>query len=348
MRTTRIFAAIPVILTSAAAAQQSTQVDLTQTAQSTPPTPPVAPELPEAGAKSPGDQPYFNRSDEARPARAAGNMSGTTIELRLRADYTFGADFQDAGGDVSVTHVGGGLGVGMSLGDRARLLLNLDGEGSWYNFSNVSNFIAGTPDQDPMDFGYIVRFAPGLVYQLNETWGLTGGGILQVGAEDGADAGDAITGGGYLGVRYQLAQGAFVTLGVIAVTQLEDDTLFLPLLGLELAITERIQLENEGLGLRIMARIDDHWRVGIFGKYEIREYRLADDNLSAPGGVLRDSRVPVGVNLEWQPTSNVRLRLSGGAIVYQQYKVDDSNGNELGDDENDVTPFVGLFGSITF
>ena len=59
-----------------------------------------------------------------------------------------------------------------------------------------------------------------------------------------------------------------------------------------------------------------------------------------PDGVGRDWRLPVGVGLAWNPHPQVTLSLEGGAFVYSELTLDDSNGDEISQVEPDIAPFI--------
>lgn len=345
-------------LSSAAMAQQSSaQAPTTTPPPSQPataaqpaPTPPAAsaPAADQPLGPAAQDAPSVRIGENTRPTRAeAGGAPGLTFEVRPNVQYTFEADLDDASGNVSIFRAGAGMGMSAPVGDRARFLLNVDSEWSNYDFSGVNGLLQTGPGDGPIEDAWLVRVAPGLVYQIDENWGVTGGGMIELAWEDDADMSEAATYGGYAGARYSFAPGQSITFGVIAKTQLEDDTQFLPLLGLEWQLNDRMLLENDGLGLRLTAVISDQWRASIFGRYEQREYRLNEDAL-ATEGVMSDQRVPVGVSLVWRPNTSVSIRGYAGVIVYQKYEVDDANGNEVGSDETDPAAFMGIFARFAF
>lgn len=351
-----IVAASGLALGSAAKAQQTGATTNPPQAQQPAPAAPATttpPPAPAAAVEQPlgpaaQDAPSIRIGENTRPTRAdAGGPPGLTFELRPNTQYTFEADLDDASGKVSIFRAGVGLGMSAPVGDRARFLLNVDSEWSNYDFSGVNGLLQTGPGDGPIEDAWLVRIAPGLVYQVDENWGVTGGGIIELAWEDDADMSEAATYGGYVGARYSFAPGQSITFGVIAKTQLEDDTQFLPLLGLEWQLNDHMLLENDGLGLRLTAVINDHWRASIFGRYEQREYRLNEDAL-ATEGVTSDVRVPVGVALIWRPSASVSIRGHAGVIVYQKYEVDDANGNEVGSDETDPAAFVGIFARFAF
>lgn len=290
--------------------------------------------------------PASDLRDTTRPTRTQPREERAfNLSFRPRVEHAFAADLRDSQGSVSTTRAGATLGLAAPLGERARLLVNVDGEWSRYNWSDVGDLLPS--GEDPITNAYQVRLSPGLVYVLDQEWSLTGGAIIEFAGEGGADVGDSVTYGGFFGARYRWSDRLTTTFGVIAKTRLEDDAIAVPLLGVEWKITDTVTLENEGLGLKLRAAMNEQWRFGVFARYELRDYRLDDDG-SVPDGVLRDQRVPIGVSVEWRPNPGVQIELSGGAVVYQKYEFDDSDGDRIESDRADVTPFIGLTATLAF
>jgi len=284
--------------------------------------------------------------DATRPTRAQPQDDrGFNLSFRPRVEHTFDSDLRDSDGSVATTRAGATLGFATSLGERTRLLINADGEWSRYEWSDAGDLLPS--GLDPIEDAYLFRLSPGVVYSLNDDWSLTGGAIIEIGAASGADVGDAITYGGFFGARYRWSDRFTTTFGIIAKTRLEDDAIAVPLLGLEWQITDRVMLKNEGLGLKLTADLNEQWRAGLFARWELRDYRLADDG-SVPDGVLRDQRVPLGVSIEWRPSPAVQIELVGGAVVLQSYEVETDDGDRVQSDRARPTPFIGLIGTIAF
>jgi hypothetical protein len=287
-----------------------------------------------------------DRRDATRPTRTEPlEQRSFSLSFRPRAEHTFDADLRDSNGSVAVSRAGATLGLAVPLGERTRLLINTDAEFSRYDFSDASDLLPS--GRDPLDDAWMVRLSPGVVVGLDETWSITGGAIVEIAAESGADVSDAITYGGFFGARYRWSPTLTTTFGAIAKSRLEDDVIVVPLLGVEWQITDRVVLLNEGLGLKLRADLSEQWRAGVFARFELRDYRLADDG-ALPDGVLRDQRVPLGLSIEWRPSPSVQVELSGGAVVYQKYTFDDSNGNKVESDRTRPAPFIGLTATFAF
>lgn len=283
-------------------------------------------------------------SAQSSPSRPA-SSDGLTITLTPKGEHTFESDLKGSDASVSITRAGLDLNLSAPLNERLRLRIGAETEASWYNFKDSSGLLPS--GKEPIEDAYLVRFSPGLAYGLNDRWGLLAGAIIEFAGESDADFGDSITYGGFGGLSYKVSDTLSVTFGAIVKSRLEDDTLVVPLLGLRWQINEKLTLSSEQLGLRLTARINPQWSASIFARYEIRDFRLADDG-SVPDGVVEDMRVPVGVGITFAPVERFSLTLSAGVIAWQRFEFIDDNGDRVDSIRSDPTPFVGLRGELTF
>jgi hypothetical protein len=283
--------------------------------------------------------------DAAQVEDGDGKQPGFTLSFTPRGEYTFGSDLRDSMGSVSVSRAGVGIDASGPLGDRARLSVGADFESSWYDFKDAGDLLPS--GKEPIEDAFLLRVTPGISYFLSRQLAVVGGAIVEVAGAYGADLGDSVTYGGYGGVRYQASETFAVTAGVIVKTRLEDDAIVVPLLGLNWKIDEKLSLSSEGLGARLAAKVSPQWTVSVFGRWELREYRLEDDG-AIPDGIVRDTRVPVGAGVTWSPTERVSVTLSGGVVVYQRFQFDDRDGNGVANDRTRGAGFVGVRGEIRF
>lgn len=257
--------------------------------------------------------------------------------------HAFTSDLDD-GGDVSVTRTGADVSFGGPVGDKLRLSLSLDGEGSWYDFGGDTDLIPG--QDDPWDDLYEVGVGLTGIYAVDEDWSIFGGAFVRSGFEPGADLGESIYGGGILGVGFKVTEDLSIRIGAGVSTQLEDDVRFVPALGMDWVISKQLTLRTDGLGLRLDAKLSDEFTVYLGGKYQSRQFRLEEDRGALDNGVVRDQRVPIGVGFIWTPSSSIVLSFEGGVVAYQKYEVLNANGVERGEDETDPAAFIG--GRIEF
>lgn len=273
----------------------------------------------------------------------------TNFGLSVGSTLAFRADLEDSG-SVLVSHSDIGLSLTHLVSDKLTLRGGIRFEYSYYDFSG-SVGVEGTDNP----FSDVYSLGGSLVadIKLDDTWSLIAGGFIGYSAESGVDIGDAINGGGSFGVGWRINPRLYVAAGVTVQSRLEDDALVTPLIILRWQIDDDTRLEtvelSRGGGIGLTRKIDDDWEVTLFGGFQYREFRLDDDN---PGrlsdGVVRDTRVPVGLIFAWQPEPNIRLAVQGGAIVYQEYEFRNSIGRKFNEIETDPAAFVGLRLDFTF
>lgn len=278
--------------------------------------------------------------------------SGLSFTISPSARYTFESDM-DAGGEVSVFRTGLGFSMGGPIGDKgARWGFLAGGEYSKYDFSGTA-FVPG--GADPFDDMWIATFGPQLIVPIGDgPWSLYGSVVLRFAGEDDAlfDS-DSMTVRGLAGARYEFSEDFALTVGAFVTTQIEDDVRVFPLVRVEWQITDKLRLDTGGIeargpGVSLTYSFTDAWSLALIGAYESRDYRLDDDNAALPSGVIRDTRVPISLELAYRPSRQVELAVEGGVIAWQEFEVGDSTGLNLGDDETDLTPFIGLRASFRF
>lgn len=274
-----------------------------------------------------------------------GLIDGVDFSLKATGEVAFQTNLRAGPGDVTVYRAGLNLALLTTLAENWRGTLELSQERSWYNFHGATTIIPGT--DRPFNEMQTLRLTPGASHVLSKEWSYSFGGIFDFSFERDADVGDSFTAGGFIGVRYAFSDTFALSFGALAKTRIEKSTLFLPLLGVEWKINDKVQLATRGLGGTLTYQVNDRWSFQLFGEYEAREYRL-DGTGPDPDGVIRDRRAPVGVGLTWKPTGQTEISLRGGAIVYQQFRADNSTGTNLTEVRAEPTGFVSLSGVIRF
>ncbi len=261
------------------------------------------------------------------------------ISLTPRGQVDFQGDLKDGPGSVKVYRGGAALEIGAALSPQWSVGVGLDAEFSSYDFKNATTLIAGTAD--PFDDVAIIRLTPTVGYRIDNRWSVTGGAFLEFAGEGDADIGETFTGGGFAAVRHACSETFAISLGIAAKSQLEDDVLVIPLVGIEWQITPDVRFATRALGGELAMRLNDQWSIAFEARYDLRVFRLGDDNV-LPEGVVRDRRIPIGAVVRWKPCERVRIELRGGATVWQEFQIDDRNGVEQSEIETKPTPYVGL------
>ena len=274
-----------------------------------------------------------------------GLIDGVDFTLKATGEVAFQTDLRDNPGNVTVYRAGLNLALFTTPAEDWRAGVEISEEGSWYNFRGATTIIPGT--DRPFHEMHDLRFSPSASHVLNKEWSYFFGGIFDFSFERDADFGDSFTAGGFVGARYAFSDDFALSFGALARTRIEKSTLFLPILGVEWKVNDKVRLVTRGLGGTLTYQINERWGFELFGEYEAREYRLDDTGPDA-NGVIRDRRAPVGVGLTWKPSGQTEVTLRGGAIVYQQFRADNSAGVNLTETRSEPTGFVSLSGVIRF
>jgi hypothetical protein len=125
-------------------------------------------------------------------------------------------------------------------------------------------------------------------------------------------------------------------------SQLEDSPILIPLPQIDWWLNERVRLTTGGrLGLTLAYAANEDLTFSIGGEYELREFRLRDDG-AAPDGVGRDRRVPIAAGIGYRPTRQLSVELTGGAYLWQQFRLLDAGGNTLSEIDLKPTPFASI------
>lgn len=306
----------------------------------------AAGQSPTSAEAAPPPQPA-TEPEPAAPASAITPAQRPIVySLSVRGEIGLSADLSDSPGEVSVSRAGATLGAAVPIGERAQLSLGFDYELSSYDFDNATGLIAGTgsPFEDVQRYSVSARYA----HQLSRQWSLVGGGSVGISGEEGAKTSDSIVGAGYIGGRYALSESVQTGFGLVFATQLEDDALFLPLLMLDWQINEQWRLSNEGrLGLTLSYAPVESWSFGLGAEYQNRDFRLDRDG-PVPGGVGRETRIPLTLSASYTPTRHLSIEAGIGVGVYREFEILDSGGRELADFDADASPFLRLQVSYRF
>lgn len=286
------------------------------------------------------------RTQVAQARDRGGPSEGLSVSLTPRYEHSFDADLRDSrDGSVQIHRAGATLNLGGAINESLRWGLDTDYEASWYDFNDATDLIPS--GRNPFQEVHQLRFTPTLFWRIDEAWSVVGGPVVQFAGERDADVGDSATYGGFVAGNYRLSENLSLSFGVRAVTELESDASVIPLLGVTWKISEQVTLRTRGPKLEVAAEMTPDLTLALFGGYDSREYRLADD-AEIPEGVMRDRRGRVGVALRWRAWEGATISVEGGADVYQRFYFDDKDGNRVGADRTRPAPFVGVNAEFRF
>lgn len=270
------------------------------------------------------------------------------LKITLSADprLTFRAEVRDAESDVLVSNNGFDVRGVWTVNPDFRLIFGVGGEVSVYDWDDGEAVMPG--GSEPFEDVYSANTLVAGRLTVSGPWAVIVGGLARAQGESDADFGDSVTWGGFVAAGYNFSREAWIDFGVGAFTRLDDDPLVIPYLNLRYPISERVRLEVGGLDAAIVAEMSDTVEVALRGRVEYRDFRLNDSRPAWSDGIVRDLRVPIGLEVAWKPIGGLTLALEGGAAVYQEYEFLDDDGDHLSDVETEPAPYIGFRIEYTF
>jgi hypothetical protein len=281
--------------------------------------------------------------------------AGRDLDVTVGGGYLhqFDADI-DGGGSVAVDRGYGVVGSRFEISPAVSLGLRVAWEGGWYHFDGASPLTLGT-GSNPWHSVQGIQVGAQLGWRLDDRWSLSTGIFGGAAGEPDADAGDALSFGGSVGVAWRANDQLTIGGGVLVASQLEDDALVIPLLTIDWQITDHLRLSNvagpeaypTGAGIELVCEAWEAWEFGIGGRWESRRFRL-DDRGPAPNGVGEDQGLGLWLRAGVRPTAALRIDLLLGLMVAEEFELDDRNGNRLAKTDVDPAPFIAGFLSYEF
>jgi hypothetical protein len=261
--------------------------------------------------------------------------------------YRADADIDRGGGDFNETRFSVSGSRTFTLNDRLQLEPIVAYRFSAYDFSRP----------DPWDDIHTFRATLLARYAFDQTWSIFGGPSIGLSGESDADAEDAITFGGALGVSYRVRENLSIGAGFTASTEIEDDARIRPLVIVNWQINNAWSAESgyldvagaAGPGGEVRYRINESWSVAGGVLYHEKRFRLSDD---ARGrlreGVGEDSSFPIYGKVTWQVCANAALELVGGVSTSGELLIEDRNGHKITKTDYDAAPLMGVRAVLSF
>lgn len=299
---------------------------------------------------SEGDPPVGGGESGAPAQEGEGSSEGSKVnaELTLFGLHIFSSGFDGAAGDVSVTRIGEQLRVSVPRGDRSAFLLGFDAMHSWYEFDGATGFVTSG---EPWENATELDFSAGYRGAIGDHWGFVVGANVNAAFETGGDFGDSLTFGGRAGFTHSSSDTLTLGLGVAVSSRLEDDVLAVPFPVLSWQVSDRWLVasygDSRGTGLGVSYMPNDAWTFTLRAGLGAHEFRL-DETGPVPDGVGRTWHVPVEFIAAWKIDPQVTLQAGVGYEAWQQYTLDDSEGNELAEFDADPALVVGIGVEFTF
>lgn len=221
-----------------------------------------------------------------------------------------------------------------------------------FNVRHAGQSIPASPWSDTQLLSYTLQAN----YYLDKNWNVFGGPIVGLSWENGADVGNAWNCGGLAGAGYHASQNFDIGIGAILTSGLEEDLRVLPLVQVHWKISDTWTLGNvrpePGLrgtaGLELAWQFAPRWTVAGGGAYDVRRFRLADDQTVESGGVGQNSSFPIYARLLYKLDDHWSFSAIGGAAFGGQLQVLNDSGHKIGDVNYDLAPFVAISAGYRF
>ena len=286
------------------------------------------------------------------PSAGAQSNAASRSPLNTGYLYDFNASIDD-GGDVSshFFHIRGTAPLlmeeGRFIGVSAAYYLNS------YTFSGGAD--GSFASLDPWENVHTIRLALPIRWQLSENWNFFGVPMVRYIGENGADFGDALSGGIITGVSYRFGERLTLGPGFGYITQIEDDASIFPVILVDWKLSDNLSLSTGpavgaslGPGLALNWQVADRLQFTLGARYEKLRFRLDESSRASAGGVGEDRGIPVFGALSYQASDNWRLALLGGVSFGNELLLEDAGGREVIESDYGTQPFVGVNAAFTF
>lgn len=167
-------------------------------------------------------------------------------------------------------------------------------------------------------------------------------------SESGASGGDSFSYGVNAGLVRFLARDKMIGGGV-AVWQRLDGFQAFPFLVIDWKLSEQWKLVNPfaasvvgPAGLEAVWSPKPGFEMGFGATWREYEWRLADDNPVAPGGILVDTTIPVYMRAETEFNESASLSFYLGVGLGGEFEFLDADENTVSTEEHSLMPLVGL------
>lgn len=291
------------------------------------------------------------KSNDAAPP-AATESRAPRASFTLYGEHDFSSDFKGGPGSASVTRLFGNLGVEVPIAQSGTVSLGVGSEYETYDFKDATGFAPGF--SEPWDHVLRYRFDASYAHQIDRQWRWFVGADVQSAGEIGAEWNKTLSYGGRGGFTYALSERLVLGAGLFVHSRLEDDAAILPFAIVRWKFADRWSLSTTGrnpasfgFGLELDYQVADDWTIFVAGSYQARDFRLDKDGAS-PGGIGQHRQIPINIGVAWNASKQVSFTGYVGADVFQQFEIQDPNGNELKKLDAKLAPFIGLQAEFKF
>ena len=283
---------------------------------------------------------------------AGGRPQQPTFQVGGGYLHQFSESAGDNGGTMSADRFYGSFSSRTAFTEDFSLTVAMGYEFDWYHWGGASPFTVQDPWGSVNLFGLQVRGA----FKVAPEWTASVGGIFALAGETDADAGDSIYGGGIASAAWTPSPDLMLGIGVLGVTQLEDDPLVIPIPVVHWHFAEEWEVSTirrppaspfvgadvawEPVGSNVDIALGIGWQQ--------RRFRLGSTSDPASSeGVGQDQSWAAFASVGYDVAPGVRIDLVGGLTFYEKLQLVSSSG-AVQDATVDPNPLLGVFATVSF
>ncbi|MDZ4771727.1 MAG: DUF6268 family outer membrane beta-barrel protein [Planctomycetota bacterium] len=256
----------------------------------------------------------------------------------------------DGPGDVGVMRARAAIGFHHEIDEHWILRGQIGAENSRYDWSRESAFLGSNrPWGEIWKSGVALQ----LLYDIDEQWGLVTSATFASGAETDADFEDSLAVKGYVGFTWKRDDRLTLGLDMSVSSQIEDSVRILPFPVIDWRFDDDWRFVTdigdvvEGPSAALRRTCSENFELGLIAFSTLNDARLNDTG-AAPNGVLRETRLGVGLEGVWKPHRAVQISALAGFDVWGEFEVADSNGDEIDTTDLEPAPVFGISARLYF
>ena len=281
-------------------------------------------------------------SAQSQPPGQTATTIGAVGVSQLKADL-------DGGGKAGWNSLGVNLNVAHQFSPKLSASVSAGYAQEDWRFDSPTVFGAGAPwgRIDRPSLGFNVSYAT----SADLAWFVAP--QFQWAYESGASASDGLNYGAVFGVTKVFSPTLVVGFGLGVFRQI-DDTKYFPFLIVNWQINDKLRLSNPlpagpagGAGLELVYAFDSGWELAGGAAYRDYRFRLNED-AAAPGGLGRNTGVPVFARLTRKFGPAARIDFYAGLVAGGKLRLLDTNGETLQSADYGTAPLFGISGSFRF
>jgi hypothetical protein len=272
------------------------------------------------------------------------------FNVDLGYSHRIKTDIKGSGEDFNVQSVGVKASNHFQLNPCYTLNTAINYEYNDYQFQNTNRY----QWKNRFDWNrvHLVTINSMLGYTLDDTWSFYGGPILNVGAEEGSEFKDTLSGGAAAGFNYVYSPALTLGAGLAVVSRIEDPAATVPIVRLDWKFADKWNLHagstelgsSAGYGMAVSFAPVERLTLSSGVQEQDKRFRLAND--WSPGhpkdGVATDKYSVAYAKACYDITKQIGIEGYAGMAFSGKLKLEDKSGQAIREQEYDQTPMFGL------